>query len=168
MNLKELNKSKWNDVIRPSILKRDYYTCQVCSIAHNTMVYINTLGNYVLCDDFIETWARSHGKNPFKIVLKVGTLDGSDYSEDPDNLISLCPIHFNNLRKDIFTSMREKLKRNCQLRNSNSSFHLIEWRNAVIIPLRQEIRSLSGYTITTLEASQIINNLINTIENVKD
>ena len=167
-NLKTINYDKWTKVLRPFILKRDRYSCQVCGVKHKELVYINSLNNYVICDDFIYQWAVLNNKKPFKIVLKIGTMDGADYSEDPNNLISLCPVHYNYLRNNIFKTMRHKLNNTKFSSDNKLQFHLHLWNINVINPFSKEIKKLTGIKLSGLEASQLINNLINTIQNVKN
>lgn len=167
-NKSSANYSKWTKVVRPAILKRDQYKCRVCGIAQHSLVYINSLGNYTLCDDFVYSWAIKNNKSPFKVWLKVACLDGSDYSEDPDNLITLCAHHYNYVGNDIFKAMRAKLAEQTTSLEMAPAFHLDRWREEVIRPFAKALKQITGVKITNLESSQLINNLIKSIENVKN
>ena len=82
---------EWKDTIRPAILKRDNYTCQNCGIAHRSRVYKNKSGGYVVCDDFIQEWAKAQGFKVFTLFLQVAHLNHIKSDCRPENLRSLCP-----------------------------------------------------------------------------
>ena len=83
----------WVDIIRPSILKRDNYSCRVCGVRHKSTVYKLSRGGYFTCDQFAAEWAKANGKHVFTLFLVVAHLDQDKTNNDPSNLMTLCPIH---------------------------------------------------------------------------
>ncbi len=81
----------WKDVIRPSILARDNYTCQSCRIKHKSKVYKLSSGKYHVCDEFEYAWAKANDRNPFVLYLQVAHLDNDKSNNHETNLLSLCP-----------------------------------------------------------------------------
>jgi hypothetical protein len=87
-------------IILPKILKRDGYKCKSCRINHKTRVYINSLNNYVECDEFIENWAAVNDRKVFTLCLELCHTDFDCDNFAPSNLVSLCPKCNSNRKKE--------------------------------------------------------------------
>lgn len=87
MKRKEIKK---NEVLRKQILKRDNYECRVCGIRHKERVYINSIGDYVECDDLVETWAKNNNKKVFTVGLELFALNPLQEEYDINEIVSIC------------------------------------------------------------------------------
>jgi 5-methylcytosine-specific restriction endonuclease McrA len=100
----------WKDIIRPSILQRDNYTCQGCGIRHKSKVYRKSKGDYHVCDEFEFEWAKANNKNPFILSLHIAHLDHDKMNNEPSNLLALCPRCHAKYDKDHKKFMRKVYK----------------------------------------------------------
>lgn len=91
----------WHDTIRPRALIRAGYKCEVCRVAHRAVGYYDPDKNFVECDAFMLTWAKSTGRAIKKIFLQVAHLDHNPANNAESNLKVFCP--------------------RCHLRNDNSN-----------------------------------------------
>lgn len=80
----------WKDEIRPAILKRDSYKCQVCHIRHRSIGYYNLNKVFVDCDNFMVDYCNRNSIKVIKIFLQVHHKDGNKLNNDPVNLQTLC------------------------------------------------------------------------------
>lgn len=85
----------WNDVIRPTILKRDGYRCKErgCNVRHKAIGYYTHDYKWIECDTHMSNWASNNGYEVQKISLQVAHLDQDPGNNDYSNLLSLCPRH---------------------------------------------------------------------------
>jgi len=83
----------WKDLIRPAVLKRDKYECSICKIKHKSRVYLSSQQAYIVCDEFIEEWAKTTGRKVFSVFLAVAHIDHDKTNNNWSNLVSLCPRH---------------------------------------------------------------------------
>lgn len=99
----------WHDVIRPTILKRDNYTCQKCGLKHRkTYVFIKNEKPFVIPKNEIEEWQNEFSK-VYTVFLQVAHLDWNEENNDFSNLLSMCPkCHLNYDR--VNNSLRRKAK----------------------------------------------------------
>jgi len=106
------------EIILPQILKRDGYKCKNCRINHKTRVYLNSLNNYVECDEFIETWAESNDRLVFTLYLELCFTDFDITNFEPSNLVSLCPKCKNNRDKEFKKKNRTLYKQEINDKNT--------------------------------------------------
>lgn len=86
----------WADTIRPAILKRDHYKCVKCGIGHRQIGYYNAKGEFIDCDEFMQTWAKAQGFKIQKIHLQIAHIDHMKENCDENNLEAQCPkCHLN-------------------------------------------------------------------------
>lgn len=83
----------WQDVIRPAILKRDNYKCKRCGAPQRSVGYYEPNETFIVCDPFMEAWAKRSGKKLYRIHLQVAHLDNIPGNNEPKNLQTLCPRH---------------------------------------------------------------------------
>lgn len=89
----------WKDVIRPRILKRDNYACKFCLLPQRAVGYRELNGSFVICDEFMEEWARKADKRVFTIFLTVAHLCHDPMCEKDEHLAALCQkCHLNHDR----------------------------------------------------------------------
>lgn len=147
----------WRDIIRPNILKRDHYKCRHCGIRHKTRVYRKSKGNYQVCDSFIEQWAVSQGKKVFTVFLQVAHVDQNKSNNEPDNLMSLCPVchgKFDKQHKQLAkTYFKQRLQENTTEPLKIYSLEDKSLIGEVII----QVRNLTGVRLTEKQSQSIIN-----------
>lgn len=109
MKNRERYPPEWYDTIRPSILKRDKYTCQKCGLKHRkTYVFIANEKPFIIPKNEVQEWQNDYSK-VYTVFLQVAHLDHNEKNNDPLNLLSLCPgCHLNYDRKN--NSIRRKAK----------------------------------------------------------
>lgn len=89
--------SNWNDTIRPEILKRDNYKCQVCGIKHRQAVLVLPDKSYLHIDKHEIEEYRQNKKRAFVVHLQISHKNHIKHDCRPENLWSLCPkCHFKN------------------------------------------------------------------------
>lgn len=81
----------WADTIRPTILRRDAYTCKHCKIRHRAIGYYDYKGQFCECDEFMQTYAEKLNFKLIKVILQVHHKNGNKKDNREENLISLCP-----------------------------------------------------------------------------
>lgn len=160
MNAKELNSGKWVNVLRPLILKRDAYKCQVCGIKQGQVVYVNSSGVYVVCDEFIQEWARSLGKKVFKLSLNVICLSGQTYSEDSTDLITFCPRHAQLYQNAYYSEFRIKIRAKIKQQITKGDPELNFIKSSALPRIIKDIRRFTGVSVTALEAESLFSNII--------
>lgn len=139
----------WKDIIRPSILKRDQYRCQVCRVKHKARVYKNTNNAYTECDDFMESWAVKNGKKVFTLYLQIAHLNHDKSDNDPLNLASLCPIHHARHDKEHKKFQRIVFKAKVKDSSSDNNGKLILKRIHFLGKIKQEVRKATACKIDT-------------------
>lgn len=151
----------WRDIIRPSILKRDNYKCKHCGVQHKARAYRNTTGNYTIVDEFAEQWAKQNGKKVITIFLNVAHLDHNKQNNDPQNLLSLCPVcHSKNdkehkkFKKITFTEKVNETK-------NKITTESIEENKKLIAAVKKEIRQITGVFVAIEDVKPIINLILN-------
>ena len=155
MNYKDYHKD-WKDIIRPAVLKRDQYKCRHCSVPHKARVYMDSKRKYVVCDDFIEQWAKNQGKKVFTVYLHVAHIDQDKSNNDFVNLISLCPKCHTKFDKEYV-----KFKKSVKLaKESTSKDYLLtslsSSNSIVYSEIRKFVYQLTQHKLTTLELEHII------------
>lgn len=81
----------WFDVIRPQILARDGFRCQLCNVKQRAFGYYDKELGFIECDSFMTNWAKKQGLKPRNIWLQVAHLDQNTENNDFSNLKTLCP-----------------------------------------------------------------------------
>ena len=108
MKNKHLYPENWNDEIRPAILKRDNYQCQICGVKHRSIGYYDKDKNFIVCDEWQKQWAESQGFKIQKLHLQIMHLNHVKDDCRPENLKSGCPrCHLNYDRE--FNSIKRKM-----------------------------------------------------------
>ena len=101
----------WKDVIRPRILARDHYKCKWCQLPHRAVGYRDERGNFVICDEFMEDWAKKVKKRVFTIFLTVAHLNHDPSDNADENLAALCQkCHLNYDRPVNIAKRRRRRK----------------------------------------------------------
>lgn len=99
----------WNDTIRPHILKRDNYKCQICGVQHRSVGYYDKNKRFIICDEWQKQWAESQGFKIQKLHLQIAHLDHIKDNCGEDNLKAMCPAcHLNYDRE--FNNLIRKMK----------------------------------------------------------
>jgi 5-methylcytosine-specific restriction endonuclease McrA len=88
---KKLYNDDWKDVIRPSILKRDKFKCQICNIKHRSVLYKDWIKGWLPADNSDFDWLKSKGFAVRKIYLQISHTDQNKTNNDYSNLRALCP-----------------------------------------------------------------------------
>ena len=87
--------ANWVDEIRPSILKRDKYRCQLCYVRHRQNIVKIASGKHIRIDNDEVADFKYNGKQVIKLFLQVHHIDKDKSNNIHTNLISLCPYcHF--------------------------------------------------------------------------
>lgn len=167
MNLKEYHPD-WRDIIRPNILKRDGYRCKVCGVQHKARVYKLTRAGYHVCDQFTEAWAKANDKRVFTLHLVVAHIDQNKQNNDPSNLMTLCPFHHAK-----FDAKHKALKRKIKLAATDFSHppaipEYIADHSSHLREICNQVRELTGCTITRTEAESLYQLTLNFLQNVKN
>jgi 5-methylcytosine-specific restriction endonuclease McrA len=106
---KQLYSENWSDTIRPSILKRDNYKCQICKVKHRARGYYDSKNLFVECDDHMVSYAARHNIKLIRIILQVHHRNENKKDNADNNLITLCPrCHMNENRQS--SIIKRKLK----------------------------------------------------------
>lgn len=150
----------WRDVIRPMILKRDNYKCRKCGVLHRSRVYKSSAGNYIVCDEFIEAWAKEQGKKVFTLYLQVAHIDHDKSNNHPSNLISLCPVHHakfdsehKKLNRLIFRTKTIESKKTIKVQPSkNDCINLFE--------VKQLINEYTGVKLPVSDVKNIVDKIL--------
>lgn len=109
MKNREHYPDNWEDTIRPAILKRDAYKCQICGANHRAIGYYSTLGTFLPCDEFMQDWAKRTGQKTFTMHLQVAHRNHDKKDCRPENLQAMCPrCHLNYDRS--FNSLLRKMR----------------------------------------------------------
>lgn len=151
------NKSfEYQQIVRPSILKRDNYSCRSCKIRNKARVYLTTRGKYVECDDFIEAWALANGKKVFSIGLQVVMIDPFIDDYTPFNLLTLCQQcaakQERFTRKLLKSSYQEELEQSIPFNYSKLDLEEVN----KYAEIRRLIEHVSGVTLPTKELARIV------------
>jgi 5-methylcytosine-specific restriction endonuclease McrA len=108
MKNKHLYPVDWIDTIRPAILKRDNYKCQICGIKHRSEGYYNQAKVFIVCDEWLKQWAQSQKIKVLKLHLQIAHKNHIKDDCRPENLEALCPrCHLNSDRE--FNNILRKL-----------------------------------------------------------
>lgn len=157
----------WRDIIRPGILKRDQYKCRHCGIRHKTRVFRKSKGEYQICDFFIEQWAVEQGKRVFTVFLQVAHIDQDKSNNNPDNLMTLCPVCHGKFDKQHKQLARTFFKKQIQ-DNPTEQLKIYSLEDKSLIgEVIIQIRNLTGVRLTEKQSKSIIN-LINKNRNYVD
>lgn len=162
MNYKEYSPD-WKDIIRPAILKRDNYICQVCGVRHKSKVYKDSRQNYVVCDEFIEQWAKANGRKVFILYLQVAHLDHNKDNNDPQNLRTLCPRHHALYDKEHKKFQRILYREKTTVNQANKLENSLDSYSKNISEVKTIIRKYTKTTVSTLDAENILNSIIKLI-----
>lgn len=150
----------WRDVIRPAILKRDNYKCVQCGVRHKIRCYKNSTGQYIECDDFMEQWATSTGKNVFTLYLQVAHKDHDKSNNDPSNLMTLCPIHharYDSEHKRFARIIyKAKIKDSKDVEDSQD----IPLRTQLLTTIEHSIRKITGLKLTKSDCEIILHDVL--------
>jgi len=149
----------WKDVIRPLALKQAQYKCAVCSIQNKSRVYLTKQLNYVICDDFIEDWAKAQGFKVFTIYLQVAHLDHNKSNNSLNNLRVLCPRHH-----ALMDAQHKKMLRNTLKAveiPTFTKFDVLELSKLkeCIAALQIAVKEITKVKITASEADSIIQSI---------
>jgi 5-methylcytosine-specific restriction endonuclease McrA len=91
MRNKELYPENWNDVIRPSILKRDGFKCCMCGIKHRTYIFIDQNSKVIHVDSTEHSELKKYGYRTYRVYLQVSHRNHIKSDCSDANLWSLCP-----------------------------------------------------------------------------
>lgn len=80
----------WVDTVRPTILKRDNYKCQMCGVKHRAYVLVDGAGNYTIIDRSEYEEYKPFGAKTYRIYLQVSHKNHDKNNCDSENLWSLC------------------------------------------------------------------------------
>lgn len=98
----------WLDTIRPAILKRDNYKCQICGVAHRSEGYYDSKKNFIICDEWLKQWAIDKCFKVQKLHLQIAHLDHQKNNCAESNLKAMCPkCHLNYDRE--YNSLLRKM-----------------------------------------------------------
>lgn len=82
--------ANWKDEIRPGVLKRANYKCEVCGVGQRWKGYRDRVGDFVHCDEFMLKWAKKHNTKIITIYLAVAHLDHDVENNEDSNLRAMC------------------------------------------------------------------------------
>jgi 5-methylcytosine-specific restriction endonuclease McrA len=101
----------WTDIIRPEILKRDNYKCQICGVQHKKH-YLEIENKKLLQIDQEEyEEAKANNEKVKKIFLQIAHLDHNPNNNKYENLKALCAkCHLNNDRNVNQIKRKSKIK----------------------------------------------------------
>jgi len=154
----------WKDIIRPQILKRDGYKCLHCGARHKSRVYKDTTGKYIECDEFLEAWAISSGRKVFTLYLQVAHINHDKTNNEPENLMTLCPVHHARFdtehKKFQRLAYRDKIKYTAQ----NIKGKPTEVRDKLIEIIRSTIHVHANTKISKDVAITVLDNIMSNIK----
>lgn len=101
--------AEWFDTIRPAVLARDQYKCQVCGAPHRSTGYYNNNQVFVVCDEFMLNWCKRTGQKTFKMHLNVAHKDQNKSNCELSNLQALCPLHHLQYDKQ-FNAIKRRMR----------------------------------------------------------
>lgn len=108
MKNQHLYPEDWNDTIRPAVLKRDNYKCQICGVGHRAEGYFDRDKNFIICDEWQKQKAISEGFKVQKLHLQIAHKNHIKADCDLSNLEALCArCHLNYDRE--FNNILRKL-----------------------------------------------------------
>jgi len=110
MKNKHLYPQDWADVIRPSILKRDRFKCQRCSIKHRQWILISKQNVIIKIDADEAQDYKKEGLKVYQVFLQVAHLDQNTFNNVDENLLSLCPrchLNYDKLHNEIKRKQRK-------------------------------------------------------------
>lgn len=110
---KALYDDKWQDVIRPEILKRDNYKCQDCGLQHKKYILRDKKGawKYIEPSEYAEYCTLK--MRAYRVYLQVAHLDSVKTNNDPSNLRTLClwcHLKYNKAHKQLMRLAQKKSK----------------------------------------------------------
>ena len=150
----------WRDVIRPLILKRDNYKCRECGVLHRSRVYKSTAGSYVVCDEFIEAWAKEQGKKVFTLYLQVAHIDNDKTNNEPSNLITLCPVHHAKMDSD-YKKLKRLIFRSKTTENKISNKVQPSQRSCInLFEIKQLINEFTGVKLPVSDVKIIVDKIL--------
>lgn len=91
----------WKDIIRPKVLERAGYKCEVCKVRQRAKGYRDKKGVFVECDNFMLNWAKKQGFKVITIYLQVAHLDHNINNNSPVNLKAMCQKCHLNYDKEL-------------------------------------------------------------------
>jgi hypothetical protein len=153
----------WKDIIRPAILKRDNYKCQVCGVRHKSKVYKDSRQNYVECDAFVEQWAISTGRKVFVLYLQVAHLDHNKSNNDPLNLRTLCPRHHALYDKQNKAFQRKIYRAKITVNQAKTVETVLSEYSNQVTEVKKIIRKYTKTTVSTVDAENIFNSILKLI-----
>ena len=146
----------WKDLIRPAVLKRDKYECQVCRIKHKSRVYLSSQQAYIVCDDFVEQWAKNTGRKVFSVFLAVAHIDHDKTNNTWSNLLTLCPRHhsLHDAQHKKFRGIVKEAKKTPEFLPVQD-LEIIQLKEC-IAAVRIMVKDFTGTNLTPVEADSII------------
>lgn len=109
MKNRNLYPDNWEDTIRPAVLKRDNYKCTICTVPHRAIGYFEINKTFIVCDEFMQDWAKRKGKKLIKIHLQAMHLNHDKSDCRMENLAAGCPrCHLNHDRA--YNSLLRKMR----------------------------------------------------------
>jgi len=91
MRNKNLYPENWADEIRPAILKRDNFKCQMCPVKHRQYVFFDQSNKMIIIDRTECEELKANGYKAYRVYLQVAHRDHLKIDHSPENLFSLCP-----------------------------------------------------------------------------
>lgn len=80
----------WRDVIRPAILKRANYKCEICGARQRALYYTDRGKRIFIEDSFMHNWVITNAIKCKKIFLSISHTDHNVNNNDYSNLRALC------------------------------------------------------------------------------
>lgn len=83
----------WKDIIRPKVLKKANYRCQVCGVPNRMVVLFNPDGSWIEVDDVVKKHIENTDEKPVRAILTVAHLNHLVIDNRDENLRAMCQIH---------------------------------------------------------------------------
>jgi len=158
MDYKEYH-NDWKDIIRPKILARDNYICRKCKVRHKSRAYRLTKGTYMMVDGFTEEWAKATGRKVLTIYLQVAHIDQNKSNNEPENLMSLCPICHGRFDKSSKSLKRLIYQGKIENSDTITAVKVSDSNSPALGIVKQLVKQFTGVSLTNNQINIILNSL---------